>query len=290
MEEEKTTELKNKITELKQRLNQMYAQYFSDTREGKAFETEFSLYVEACEHARREKSEHLRQQYQIMKTGMIMLISSAAFILFLFKQHILLSTVFLLGLGFFACGFMYLVLSAEIRIARTERFCTALARYFQQYRWSSETKQNLHLPEIPLWEEYTTERDAVSLRSRHCENQALYTLFRIAISFIDMLALVVLIQAAISGDPSVNKVGLIVCFIVWFATVLLQMSLVYSLLNHAEAVRAQEDKDSTEGIRTEKMFLTLRSWTHLLRLFFLLDSISPKAPRTGKRNEEFPVK
>jgi hypothetical protein len=31
MEDEKTVELKNKISELKQRLNQIYAQYFTDT-------------------------------------------------------------------------------------------------------------------------------------------------------------------------------------------------------------------------------------------------------------------
>ena len=56
MEDEKTAELKNKIAELKQRLNQLYAQYFSDAREGKVFETEFSLYLKASEVARREKN------------------------------------------------------------------------------------------------------------------------------------------------------------------------------------------------------------------------------------------
>ena len=102
MEDEKTTELKNKISELKQRLNQLYAQYFSDTREGKVFDTEFSLYVKASEYARREKSEQLMLQYGIIKTGVIVLIVSSALIIFFFGQHIFFSTFFLLGLGFFA--------------------------------------------------------------------------------------------------------------------------------------------------------------------------------------------
>jgi hypothetical protein len=288
MEDEKTIELKNKISELKHRLNQMYAQYFSDTREGRTFETEFSLYVKASEYARRERSEHLHLQFDILKTGIIMLVASSALIVFLFRQYILFSTFFLLGLGFFACGFMYLILSAEIRIARADGFCSALGKYFQQYRWSTESKQNLHLPEIPLWEEYATRGDRTSFRSSRCENQALYTPFRIAISFIDLLALVFIIQSLISGDAAISRLGLAICLCIWLLIVLVHMLLVHALVNHAEIIRKAEDKDISEDAHTEKRRRAPFSWLHIPRLFFLLDIIVPKAVSTGKNNDQFP--
>jgi hypothetical protein len=283
MEDEKTTELKNKISELKQRLNQLYAQYFSDTREGKVFDTEFSLYVKASEYARREKSEQLMLQYGIIKTGVIALIVSSALIIFFFGQHIFFSTFFLLGLGFFAWGLMYLMLAAEIRITRAHRFCSALGKYFQQYRWSTESSQGLHLPDIPLWDDYITEGDT-PLQSKHYEEKALYIPFRIAISFIDLLALVLLLQPLISGDATMSRLDLMLCLILWLVTVPMHMILVQSLVREAEIIRQPDGIELTEGSQPAKKHRGPRSWIQIFRLFFLLDIIVPKTFNTNRKS------
>lgn len=288
MEDDKSGESKTKISELKHRLNQMYAQYFSDTREGRVFEAEFSLYAKASEHARREQSRQIELQHGMMKSVIMVLIASSAFIIFLFRQYALFSTFFLLGLGFLACGFMYLLLSAEIRIARAERFSLDLAHYFQQHRWDTDSKQNLHLPEMPLWEEYAARADRGSSRSRRCEHHALYTPFRIAISFIDLLALAFLVQSVISGETSIISVGLIGSLFLWVAAVPAHMLLVQSLVTHAERVREQQDTDSTEGATAEKTRWKAKSWTHILRLFFLMDIIFPKPPAVARDNVQMP--
>jgi hypothetical protein len=282
MENEKTDELKNKISELKHRLNQMYAQYFSDTREGRVFETEFSLYVKASEHARREKSEQLRLQHGIMKTGVAILIASAALIIFLFREHVFFCTFFLLGLGFFAWGFMYLMHAAEIRIAKAERFCSTLGEYFQQYRWSTESAQGLHLPDIPLWDNYADPKNSTAPRSKQYEGKALYIPFRIAISFIDLLVPVFLIQSFVPGEPMMNRLASIFGVIIWLMSVYIHMFLINALINHAEIIRNPESPDTTEREQTGKPYQTSLVWGQIPRVFFLLDIIFPKADGTGK--------
>lgn len=276
MEDDTSDESKNKIAELKHRLNQMYAQYFSDTKEGRVFESEFSLYAQASEHALREKSEQRRLQYGILRAGIFMLVASSAFIVFFFRESILFSTVFLLGLGFFACGFIYLMLSSEISIMRAERFSSDLVRYFQQHRWNTESKQNLHLPEMPLWEGYQSKTDMDSSPYRQCIRQALYIPLRIAISFIDLLALAFLFQFLLSGQTMVSKAVVVGCFVLWLAAVVIHMMLVRVLLVHAESVFEPRGKDREKGTNREKP----ASWTHIIRLFFLLDIIFPRAPIT----------
>jgi hypothetical protein len=278
VEDDKSAESKNKIAELKHRLNQMYAQYFSDTREGKMFESEFSLYATASEHALREKYEQLRLQHRILKTGMLMLFASAALVIFLFRESILFSTFFLLGLGFLACGFIYLMLSADIRIARAERFSSDLAHYFQQHRWNTETKQNLHLPAMPLWERYVSETDRTAYQDVRCENHALHVPFRIAISLIDLFALAVLVQSLISGGNTTGRAVAAGCFILWIAAVAAHMMLVYALVRHTERVREPLRRDNAKGPQRERP----RSWIQILRIFFLLDIIFPKAPAAAQ--------
>lgn len=287
MDDEKTAELKNKISELKHRLNQMYAQYFSDTREGKVFETEFSLYVKASEHARREKSEHMRLQYKIMQTGIVTLLASSALIIFLFKQQFLFSIFFLLGLGFFAWGFMYLLLAAEKKIARIDSFCSSLARYFQQHRWNTDSKQALHLPDIPLLEESSAQSNSMAPGSSHDEQKALYIPFRIAISFIDLLALIVLIQLPISGETTIGKFFLIICFMLWLAAIIVHMLLVHTIVNHTEIIRKPHDKHIMKGSWTARNFRGFRSLTLVPRLFFLLDILFPEAPTTSRNTGQF---
>lgn len=171
VEDEKTIELKNKISELKQRLNQIYAQYFTDTSKSRVFETEFSLYLKPCEHARNEISENLKLQYDVTKIGLSVLIAASALTIYLFKLHVLFGMLILLGFGFFACGFMYLLLAAEIRIMRAAKFCAELETYFQRHRWSTELKENLNLPDIPLWGEYVSKWDKDIFSEGHFEKK-----------------------------------------------------------------------------------------------------------------------
>src|SRR4030042_6564148 len=132
-ENEQTVELKNKISELKQRLNQIYAQYFTDTSRSRVFETEFSLFLKACENARNEISENLKLQHDITKLGLSILIAASALTIYLFKLYVLFGMLTLLGFGFFACGFMYLLLAAEIRITRAAKLCAEMETYFQRH-------------------------------------------------------------------------------------------------------------------------------------------------------------
>ncbi len=279
MQYETTEELKNKISELKHRLNQLYAQYFSDTREGRVFEAEFSLYVKAAEHARREKSELLRLQCAILLFGMFLLIGSAGMTIVLFRQQLLLSAFFLLGLGFFACGFLYLLVSVDIRIAQANRFCLDIGEYFQQHRWRTEIKQNLHLPDIPLWEDYSNQRQPASSWNRRCESRALSTPFRIAISFIDLLVPALLIQMLLSGDAVMSRPIMVGYLFLWLAIVCVHMLLVNSLTARADMIHLQ---DIAEETYPQKSTGIRHAFMQIPRLFFLLDIVFPKGRGTGK--------
>ncbi len=285
MEDEKTAELKNKIAELKQRLNQLYAQYFSDAREGKVFETEFSLYLKASEVARREKNEHLGLQFGIVKTGFITLIASTILIIFFFGQHIFFSTFFLLGLSFLACGLMYLMLASEIKIARARRFCIGLGEYFQQYRWSTESSQSVRLPDIPLWDDFAIKGEP-SGEDRNYEAQALYLPFRIAVAFIDLLALALLIQSALPGDAMTSRIGLLLCLILWFVAVPAHMMLVDSLVRDTERIRHFSDTEAGEDRQSLRIRRRRWSLVQMFRIFFLLDVIFPKALKPPGSHEK----
>ena len=136
MLEEENIALKNKIVELKQRLNQIYTESFMDVKQSRVFENEFSLYLKACEHARIERGESIKQQNDVIKIGLTFLIAASALTDYFFKIYIYFGMLILLGLGFLACGFMYLLLFAEIRIIRAGNYCTELETYFKNYRWS----------------------------------------------------------------------------------------------------------------------------------------------------------
>lgn len=278
MEDEKTDELKNKISELKHRLNQLYAQYFSDTREGRVFESEFSLYMKAAESARREKTQLIKLQFATVQIGMIVLIAFAALTMVLFRQQIFFSAFFLLGLGFFACGFLYLLVLADIKIARADRFCSDLGSYFRQHRWGTEIKKNLRLPDIPLWEEYGSQSPQTDPRSRRCERHALYTPLRIAISFIDLLVLAMLIQTWLSGNPVISRTIMICYLILWFGTTALHMLLVDALTARAETTH---DQEMTRRTYLDKITNIPSELMKIPRLFLLLDILFPKAQGSG---------
>jgi hypothetical protein len=209
---------------------------------------------------------------------MFLLIASAGLTIVLFRQQFILSAFFLLSLGFFACGFLYLLVSADIKIARANRFSSDIGKYFQQHRWGTEIKQNLHLPDIPLWEDYGNQIQRASSWSRRCEYGALYTPFRVAISFIDLLVPALLIQTLLSGDTLMSKPIMMGCFIFWFAIVCVHMLLVNSLTARAEMIHQQVDAEETDPYKSKGFRY---AFVQIPRLFFLLDIVFPKANGTG---------
>ena len=154
MLEDENIALRNKIAEFKERLNQIYSQAAIDANKSKAFESEFSLYLKACEHANKEGTDGFRLQHDATKFGLTILVVILAFTVYLFNMHIIFGMFVLLGFGFISCGLMYLILAGEIRITRAGEYCAKLEAYFKQYRWTSEHNASANLPEMPLWEEY----------------------------------------------------------------------------------------------------------------------------------------
>ncbi|MBE0426100.1 MAG: hypothetical protein IBX72_05585 [Nitrospirae bacterium] len=275
-ENEQTFELKNKIAELKQRLNQIYAQYFTDTSKSRVFETEFSLYLKACEHPRKEITESLKLQYDVTKIGLFILIGASALTFYLFKVYILFGMLILLGLGFCACGFMYFLLAAEIKIARASEFCAELETYFQRYRWSTELKESLNLPDIPLWGDYIQKWNKDLFDEGHFEKKSLYAPFRIIMTLVDFLALFYVIQSFIFQEHNINYSIFIAFLILWVMAVILQILLVNMILNKVDIRLRWIGEKLPEKIKKQEINWAPHTWINILRLFLLLDLIFPR--------------
>ena len=285
-ENEQTVGLKNKIAELKQRLNQIYAQYFTDTSKSRVFETEFSLYLKACEHARDEISECLKFQYDVTKIGLFILIGASALTFYLFKVYIFFGMLIILGFGFCACGLMYLLLAGEIKIAKASEFCIELETYFQRYRWSTELKEILNLPDIPLWGEYARKWNKDLFDEGHFEKKALYAPFRIIMTLVDFLALVYVIQLFIFQEYNINFSIFIACLILWVVAVILQSLLVNSILNKVDRRLQQIREKRPQEVKKQDINWDPRTWINILRLFLLLDLIFPKLLKTSSGSDD----
>jgi len=275
-ENDQTAELKNKIAQLRQRLNQIYAQYFADTSKSRVFETEFSLYLKACEHARNEISESLKHQYDITRTGLFVLIGASALTFYLFKLYILFGILVFLGFGFCACGFMYLLLACEIKIARASEFCAELENYFQRFRWSTELKESLNLPDIPLWDEYSRNWNKDVFDKGHFGGKALYAPFRLVITLVDLLALAYSFQLFLSKEHNVTLGIFIACLVLWAIAVTLQIFLVDSILNKVDIRLRRTGKKQSEEVKEQGINRDPYTWINIIKLFLLLDLIFPR--------------
>jgi hypothetical protein len=274
-EDDKTVDLKNKISELRQRLNRIYAQYFTDTDKSRVFEAEFSLYLKACDHARHDIAENRSLEYDITKKGLVVLIAAYVASIYLINVNAFFGAVILLGFGFLACGFMYLLSAAEIRIARASEFCTELETYFQRHRWSTELKEGLNLPEMPLWGEFEGKWDKDMFHEGHFEKKALYGPFRISITLIAISSLFYLIQAFVSQGFKLTYPVLVLCLILWSAVVILQVLIVHTIVNTVDTKLARSE-DRPEELTWKKITWQPSTWTNLLRLFLVLDILFPK--------------
>lgn len=275
-ENEQTVELRNKIARLKQRLNRIYAQYFTDTGESKVFETEFSLYLKACEHARNEINESLKHQYDITKTGLFVLVGACALTFYLFKIYILFGILVFLGFGFCACGFMYLLLAGEIKIARASEFCIELETYFQRFRWLTELKESLNLPDIPLWGDYSRKWDKDVFDEGHFGKKALYAPFRVIITLVDLLALAYAFQLFLFKEHNITFGIFIACLVLWGIAVILQIFLVDSILNRVDIRLRWIGEKRPEEVKKQGINWVPHTWINIIRLFLLLDLIFPR--------------
>jgi hypothetical protein len=270
--------LKNKIAELKERLNQIYSQSAIDAGKSKAFESEFSLYLKACEPARNERMAGIRLQHDATKFGLALLTIGLAFTVYAFNVHIFLATLILLGFGFISCGFMYLLLAGEIQIQRAGDYCNELEAYFKHHRWSTEIYEVLNLARIPIWEEYRSKWDRDIFVKGPYRKTGVYAPFRIAITLTDMLALACLVYSFISHGAERSWSILISSCVVWIAAVTVQMLLVNTIINKVDRRPAAEE-EKPEKYQKEEISWAPGTWVNILRLFLALDIIFPKEIR-----------
>ncbi|MGD0884757.1 MAG: hypothetical protein ABSA46_07785 [Thermodesulfovibrionales bacterium] len=275
MLENENISLRNKITELKERLNQIYSQSAIEANKSKAFESEFSLYVKACEHARSEGIEGIRLQHDATKFGLAVLTVVLAFTVYIFNLHILLGTLILLGFGVISCGFMYLLLSGEIRIARAKGYCLELEAYFKRHRWSAEQNEALTLPGIPLWEEYRSKWEKDFFAEGPYEKTAIYAPFRIAMTVTDLLAFVYLGYSFIAHRSELSWITMIIGCIIWIIAVTIQMLLVHAIINKVGR-GLETGEERPEVYQKREIGWQLGTWGTILKLFLDLDIIFPK--------------
>jgi hypothetical protein len=278
MEEEGAAEYRSKMTELKQRLDHIRSQSFLDS---KVFESEFLLYLKACESARNERTEGMRQQNSVVKTGMTVLIAASALTVYLFTEHVIFGLLVILGFGFLSCGFMFLLLKDEISIAKAAGYCTEVESYFRKYRWSTKHDEKLRLPAMPLWEEFRNGWEGEFFDDGQFGKRVVYAPFRLTIMFIDLLALAYVIHYASVMQPGFAVMTIIACTI-WFVAVAMQMLLVQLIIDKvAQRPGGAHEAPAARSARMEIHWWP-GTWVNILRLFLLLDILIKK--ETGTRS------
>jgi len=192
MDDENTVVLKNKIAEMKERLNQMYSHSFADAGKSKAFDAEFSLFVKSSKAARNERADNIKLQNVVVLAGLAVMVAASVLSINVFTVHILFGMLILLGFGFVGCSFLFLLLAAEMRVQRAEGFCLDLEAYFREQRWMLDANEKLGLSAMPMWEQYRSQWSRDAFAGGPYQAKSLYAPFRVAISFIDLIAIVYL--------------------------------------------------------------------------------------------------
>ena len=282
MPEDENIALKNKIGEMKERLQQIYSQTALDANKSKAFENEFSLYLKGCEHARDERREGIRLQYDVTKFGLAVLTVLLAFTGYAFSLHILPGMLLLLGFGVVSCGCMYLLLAGELRIMRAGDFCSELEAFFRQHRWATELNEALNLTKFPLWEEYRNSWDKDLFAEGPFRKTAVFAPFRLAITLADLLAAAYLLFFFISHKAELSWTMMIASCIAWGTVVLIQMLLVHAIINTADTGPGTGRERHDRYHRTEITWDPF-TWIILLRLFLILDILFPRRAKKTLR-------
>ena len=274
MPEYENIALRNKITELKERLNQIYSQAAIDANKSKAFESEFSLYLKACEHANKERTDGFRLQHDAAKFGLAILVVILAFTVYLFNMHTFFGMFVLLGFGFISCGLMYLILAGEIRITRAGEYCAELEAYFKQNRWASEHNASSNLPGMPLWEEYRRKWGKDLFTQGPYGKTAAYAPLRIAMTLTDLLALVYLAHSFLAYRSDIAWIMMIIGCLAWVMAVTVQVLLVDALVNKAD-MNMEKEKEGLQGYQKKTIGRQPGTWINILKLFLNIDIIFP---------------
>lgn len=277
MHEDEPAGLKHKIGEVKQRLQQIHAESFADINRTKVFEYEFSLYLRACADAREERMECLKLQHGAVRVGLTVSLAAAALVLYLFSSHVLWCTLLLLVSGFIACGFMYVVLAEETKILRAGRYCLDMEAYFKRHRWSGEEHEKMHLPTMPLWDEYRAAWNDDLFGERHYGKAALYAPLRIAITATDILALAFILYSSLTGAAASSPVVYGVACAVWVAGVITQMLFVNTMVNKVGRALESVEGSGAEGAAAYQFGPRPTTVGAIIRLLFLVDLIAPGA-------------
>ncbi len=266
--------LKNKIAGLKERLNQIYSHAAVDANRSKAFESEFSLYLKACEHADKEGTDGFRLQHDATKFGFAILVVILAFTVYLFNMHFIFGMFVLLGFGFISCGLMYLILTGEIRIARAREYCAELETYFKQHRWSSEHNVSVNLPVMPLWGEYRNKWGNDLFTLGLYEKKAIYAPLRISMTLTDLLALLYLAYSLVVYRSEIPWIVMVLSCLAWVAAVTVQILLVDAVINKVD-MRPEREKEELQGHQNRTISRRPGTWVNILKLFFAIDILFP---------------
>jgi len=274
MLEDENILLKNKIAEFKERLNQIYSQAAIDANKSKTFESEFSLYLKACEHPNKEAKDGFRLQHDATKFGLAILVIILMFAVYLFNTHIIFGMFILLGFGFISCGLMYLILAGEIRIKRAEDFCAELETYFKHHRWSSENNASVDLPGFPLWGEYRNKWRNDLFTPGLFEKTAAYAPLRIAMTLTDLLAFVYLAHYFVVYKSEISWIVMIINCLAWLMVVTVQVLLVDAIINKV-CMRLEKENEGLREYQKKTISRQPGTWVNIVKLFLNIDIIFP---------------
>jgi hypothetical protein len=219
----------------------------------------------------------MRLQNNTVLAGLSLFAVASVLSIYFFTAHIFFGMLILLGFGFIGCGLLFLLLAGQIRIARAEGFCSDLETYFKEKRWAMEQNEKLGLPFMPMWEEYRRQWNRDSFTVGPYGARALYAPFRLAITFIDLMALVYVFLHYTSQGP-IPWPFFIACAIAWLLSISAQMLMVQTVLYKVDSRLRRGDDEGRRGTEPFGIDFFPGSWINVLKLFFLSDIISPGKP------------
>lgn len=234
-----------------------------------------SLTVQSYIAVREEINESIKQQYQSYNIGLTflgLLIPSAIAFFLINWQAVgpVVSVVIMSAIGCIACGFLYLLLTGEIRIMRGAAFCKNAEHHWVEHEGIDGKDPCSEL----LWEHYVVHWNARTWgkkgRGHHFERRTLYMPFRILISVTDFVAaafvLLGLFPQLAPHLMSADTFGVetrIASIVVWIAVTLLHVRILDIVLNRVN--------DLIEGSPSEDP-----GWLRMFKVFCLFDVIRPK--------------
>lgn len=212
------------------------SQSVTDSKENKAFENGWTLYLKSYENARNEISTSIKLQYDALKIGLTFLSSVSVLAGHFYSSrhpgHAEFLIAVFLGLGFLACGFMYLLTHGQIRIMRAGAFCKELEDHFQQHPRLTELQQLLQVQgkKPRLWEQFVTDWNEKTF-PRISHEITLYAPFLILIVLFDVFALSLALTNCLPQIVSVSVLSKPIqqWLAIWGLAVLLQGILIYSM-------------------------------------------------------------